>query len=179
MPVASVAQLSGNYLMVHAAWNIAIRDAFNIPRASHRYFIEEVSVHLHPMVMLSSRFLKFHETLQKSEKFNIRYLSELSSSNLRSLSKLSTIITNMSPALVQSYVLLAYGLLLFCLALFIWRKKHRRLHALQNHNPCRTYLRARLETDKLLDSKAFPSSSQSIFEELTPEMRYVKHFGLF
>ena len=35
------------------------------------------------MVMLSSRFLKFHETLQKSEKLSIRYLSELSSSNLR------------------------------------------------------------------------------------------------
>jgi hypothetical protein len=48
---------------LYAAWNNAIRDAFNIPRLSHRYFIEEVSGHLHPMVMLSSRFLKIHETL--------------------------------------------------------------------------------------------------------------------
>ena len=49
--------------------------------------IEEVSGHLHPMVMLSSRFVKFHETLQKSEKVSIRYLSELCSSNLRSISE--------------------------------------------------------------------------------------------
>ena len=69
---------------LYAAWNNAVKEAFNIPRATHRYFIEEVSGHLHPMVMLSSRFLKFHETLQKSEKISVRYLSELCSSNLRS-----------------------------------------------------------------------------------------------
>ena len=68
---------------LYSSWNNAIRDAFDIPRESHRYFIEEVSGHLHPMVMLSSRFLKFHQTLQKSMKSCIRYLSELSSSNQR------------------------------------------------------------------------------------------------
>ena len=68
---------------LYAAWNNAVREAFDIPITSHRFFIEEVSGHLHPMVMLSSRFVKFHETLQKSEKVSIRYLSELCSSNLR------------------------------------------------------------------------------------------------
>ena len=54
---------------IYSAWNNAIREAFNIPRTSHRYFIEEVSEHLHPMVMLSSSFVKFHQTLQKSSRF--------------------------------------------------------------------------------------------------------------
>ena len=33
--------------------------------------------------MLSRRFLKFHQTLQKSSKTSIRFLSQLSSENLR------------------------------------------------------------------------------------------------
>ena len=68
---------------LYTAWNNAIRDAFNIPRASHRYIIEEISEHLHPMVMLSSRFLKYHQTLKKCTKPVVRYLCELSSMNMR------------------------------------------------------------------------------------------------
>jgi hypothetical protein len=50
---------------LYTAWNNAVRDSFCVPRASHRYLIEEISEHLHPMIMLSSRFLKFHQSLQK------------------------------------------------------------------------------------------------------------------
>ena len=60
-----------------------MRDAFTLPRASHRYFVEEISEHLHPMVMLSSRFLKFHQSLQKCHKPVVRHLCQLSSHNLR------------------------------------------------------------------------------------------------
>ena len=56
--------------------------AFGLPRNSHRYFIEEVSECLHPQTMLAKRFLKFHETLQKSKKISVRVLSELSTQNL-------------------------------------------------------------------------------------------------
>ena len=87
MPAAFMALLwklfDGPCDRIYSAWNNAIREAFNIPRASHRYFIEEVSEHLHPMVMLSSSFVKFHQTLQKSFKFCVRYLSELCSTNQR------------------------------------------------------------------------------------------------
>ena len=63
--------------------NNAVRDAFGIPRTSHRYFVEEISEHLHPMVMLASRFLKFHQSLQKCSKSSVRFLSHLSSQNQR------------------------------------------------------------------------------------------------
>ena len=62
---------------LYSAWNNAVRDTFGIPRAAHRYFVEYLSDHLHPMVMLSSRFLKFHQSLQKCMKPSIRFLSQL------------------------------------------------------------------------------------------------------
>ena len=67
------------------AWNIAVRMAFDLPRESRRYFIEEISETPHPKVMLSKRFLKFHETLQKSKKLSVRFLSEISSANMRTV----------------------------------------------------------------------------------------------
>ena len=73
----------GSCEKLFTAWNNAIRDAFCVPRATHRYLIEDISDSEHPMVMLSRRFLKFHQTLQKSSKTSIRFLSQLSSENLR------------------------------------------------------------------------------------------------
>ena len=83
---------------LYTAWNNAVRDGFGIPRASHRYLIEEVSGHMHPMVMLSSRFLKFHQTLQKCSKSSIRYLCQLSTQNQRTSygQNLSRIAVNMN-----------------------------------------------------------------------------------
>ena len=56
--------------------------AFDIPRETHRFLIEEISESIHPKVMLVKRFMKFHETLQKTKKFGVRYLCELSSNNM-------------------------------------------------------------------------------------------------
>ena len=78
----------------------------------------------------------------------------------------------MAPEIFHSYVLFVYSLFFFGLALLLWRKKRRRLHALNNHNPCATYLRMRFETARLFDCKKDSSSSQSKFEALTLEMRY-------
>ena len=74
---------SGQSDRLFAAWNNAVKDAFDLPRAAHRYFVEEISDHLHPMVMLCSRFVKFHQSLQKCVKPSVRFLSQLSSSDQR------------------------------------------------------------------------------------------------
>ena len=73
---------NGSCDKLFTAWNIAVRMAFDIPRNTHKFLIEEISECPHPQVMLAKRFLKFHETLQKSKKFGIRYLNELSSDKL-------------------------------------------------------------------------------------------------
>ena len=73
---------NGSCDKLFTAWNIAVRMAFDIPRNTHKFLIEEISECPHPQVMLAKRFLKFDETLQKSKKFGIRFLRELSSSNL-------------------------------------------------------------------------------------------------
>ena len=62
---------------LYSAWNNAVRYTFGLPRAAHRYFVEYLSDHFYPMVMLSSRFLKFHQSLQKCMKPSIRFLSQL------------------------------------------------------------------------------------------------------
>jgi hypothetical protein len=67
---------------LYTAWNNAVRMAFDLPRDSHRYFIEEISECPHPQVMLAKRFVKFHETLQKTRKYGVRFLSELCAGNL-------------------------------------------------------------------------------------------------
>ena len=70
---------------LYTAWNNAIRDTFSLPRMSHRYLIEELSGHLHPKVMLCSRFLQFHSSLLNSGKSCLRYLVELSRYNQRTI----------------------------------------------------------------------------------------------
>ena len=59
----------------------AVRNALDLMRMAHRYLIEELSGHLHPITMLSSRFLKFHVSLSNCEKPCVKYLAELCRSN--------------------------------------------------------------------------------------------------
>ena len=56
-----------------AAWNVAIRMCFDVHRATHRYFIEEMSDSLHPKVMLCSRFVSFHQSLLKCTVFEFQF----------------------------------------------------------------------------------------------------------
>ena len=94
---------NGSCDRIFTAWNVAVRMAFDIPRDTHRFLIEEISESIHPKVMLAKRFMKFHETLQKTKKFGVRYLCELSSNNMmtaygQNLRK----ITGMSDKVVRS-----------------------------------------------------------------------------
>jgi hypothetical protein len=56
--------------------------AFDLPRGTHRYFIGEISETPHPQVIMTKRFLKFHETLQNSRKLSVKLLNEISCHNL-------------------------------------------------------------------------------------------------
>ena len=62
---------------LYKAWNVAVRLAFQVPRNTHRYLIEEISGCLHPKVMLASRYVKFVEQLKSSNKMGIRVLANL------------------------------------------------------------------------------------------------------
>ena len=73
----------GSYDKLFTAWNNAIRDIFELPRGTHRYFIEDISDHLHPLVMINSRFIKFHQSLQDNPKPSVKFLSNISSLNNR------------------------------------------------------------------------------------------------
>ena len=76
---------SGQCDTLYTAWNNAIREAFSLPKMTHRYLIEHISEHVHPKVMFCSRFLKFHTDLLKCHKPTIKYLCELSCHNKRTV----------------------------------------------------------------------------------------------
>ena len=76
---------NGSCEKLYTAWNIAVRMAFGVPRTTHRYLVEELSEHSHPRILLMARYLKFHETLQKTSKLGVRFLCEMSKCNLRTV----------------------------------------------------------------------------------------------
>ena len=67
------------------AWNISVRIAFKLPRNSHCYFIEEVSQCPHPKSLLYSCFVKFHQTMVKSDKKIISFLAKMVEKDLRTV----------------------------------------------------------------------------------------------
>ena len=62
-----------------------VRHTFDIPRASHRYFIQPVSENTHLKVKLIKRFLKFYQTLESCDKPHIKYLMKLQRTDHRSV----------------------------------------------------------------------------------------------
>ena len=84
---------------------------FKIDRTSHRYLIKSISNCLHPQVLLSSRFVKFHENNLKCNKSVIGSLSSLYKdilntvygSNLGKIAqRCNTNIANLNPQLVKT-----------------------------------------------------------------------------
>ena len=67
------------------AWNVAIRHALGLPVRAHRYLIESLSGCLHPKTMLSSRLVKFGASLSKSRKVSVKFLSNLSQEDNRTV----------------------------------------------------------------------------------------------
>ena len=79
------------------SWNILVRIVFNIPRNSHRYFIEELTNCKHIMSTLFQRYLRFISSLLSSKKQCLSSLAtvvlsdkgSLSSQNIETIEKKS------------------------------------------------------------------------------------------
>ena len=70
---------------IYKSWNVTVRNVFGLPWTTHRYFIESISGCPHPKTFLSSRFVKFVDTLTSSKKTSIRYLASLAKEDRRTL----------------------------------------------------------------------------------------------
>ena len=70
---------------IYKSWNVTVRNVFNLPWTTHRYWIETVSACPHPKTFLSSRFVKFAQSLTSSKKSSVRYLSSLFKEDYRTL----------------------------------------------------------------------------------------------
>ena len=60
------------------SWNVSIRILFDLPRDTHRYFIEPISGVDHIKTILCSRFVHFVHKLENCKKLTIRLLMNLS-----------------------------------------------------------------------------------------------------
>ena len=70
---------------LYKSWNVTIRNVFDIPYTSHRYLIEPVSNCPHPKTMISSRFVKFTQSLVSCSKPSVQYLANISKDDNRTL----------------------------------------------------------------------------------------------
>ena len=62
---------------IFKSWNVSVRIAFDIPCTSHRYLMEPLSKSPHPKTMLSSRLVKFQNSLCSSSKKEVYLLGNL------------------------------------------------------------------------------------------------------
>ena len=76
---------SNNCERLYNAWNVACRIILRLDFKTHRYLIEPLSNCMHPKVMLSSRFVKFHDSLSMSKKPLLRLLCNFYKNDLRSV----------------------------------------------------------------------------------------------
>ena len=70
---------------LHRAYNVAVRMAFRVDRATRTFLIEFLSGCHHPHTLLCSRFWKFHQTNLKCNKPVIRMLAKLSECDMRTV----------------------------------------------------------------------------------------------
>ena len=70
---------------IYKSWNVTVRNVFSLPWTTHRYLIESVSMFPHPKTFLSSRFVKFVDSLTSTKKTSIRYLASLAQLDNRTL----------------------------------------------------------------------------------------------
>ena len=62
---------------IFKAYNVSVRNNFQVPRETHRFLIETIADSLHPQVFMSSRFVKFHKSMLSSNKSSIRTIANL------------------------------------------------------------------------------------------------------
>ena len=70
---------------IYSSWNVTVRNVFNLPWTTHRYFIEYVSSTRHPKSLLCSRLIKFWDSLRECKKGSVRYLFNLVYNDRRTL----------------------------------------------------------------------------------------------
>ena len=70
---------------IYKSWNVTIRNVFNLPWKTHRYWIEILSSSPHPKTFLLARYVKFANSLLSSKKPAVRYLSSLCYDDRRTL----------------------------------------------------------------------------------------------
>ena len=68
---------SHHFEMLVNSWSVSVRHMWNLPRESHRYFMEPLGG-THATVMIYTRFIKFIQNIQnKCTKNSAKYLLEL------------------------------------------------------------------------------------------------------
>ena len=67
------------------SWNVMVRMVFGVPPTTHRYLIEPLAGFPHAKVMLSSRYVKFKEMLEHSNKRMVNLLVLLASEDQRTV----------------------------------------------------------------------------------------------
>ena len=80
---------------LYSSWNKNIKLIFDLPWATHRWILEEISGS-HLKIMLFSRFIKFATSIYKSSKPAVKFLFSLAASDVRSVtgSNLRSILVN-------------------------------------------------------------------------------------
>ena len=59
---------------IFKSWNVTVRNVLKLPFTTHRYLIEPLSACMHPKTMLTSRYMKFIDSLCSSQKRSVRFL---------------------------------------------------------------------------------------------------------
>ena len=70
---------------IYKSWNVTIRNIFDLPWRTHRYWIEMISSCSHPKTFLLGRYVKFVRSLTSSRKPAVRYLASLCQDDRRTL----------------------------------------------------------------------------------------------
>ena len=83
--------------MVENSWNVSFRTMYNLPRSTHRYFVEPISGKTHVKTILIKNFLSFISQIENSKKLASKALltviknnvSTVTGSNLKNIMKLT------------------------------------------------------------------------------------------
>ena len=75
---------SKNVQQVINSWSVATRHMWDLPRNSHRYFVEEVGG-THAKNMLFTRFVTFIQSLRKHSKLPVQLLLQMTKDNVESV----------------------------------------------------------------------------------------------
>ena len=66
-------------------WNVLLKTSFNLPYGTHRYFLNDIATQPHLQVQLFKRFIKFHNSILKSDSYVIKTLYSVQHNDIRSI----------------------------------------------------------------------------------------------